>query len=388
MENILIKSTMNYHILRLMGCSRLNHTQPKLKLPKKNKVTKSHPYRIIHPWKSKALFCESMVKQVIYNKDGLVAINKPYGISSRPFDFENKKKQQTVSGIFNEKKYVLTDAVPHIAKELGYESLVIAKTPEKFTSGVTLLSASDKITEAIAKSMRRAEGARIIPRTYWTVTRRNPIFPEGERRVAMKLMEGPEKGVKEVVIVPKWSENERARGDIKILNVQFKVLSTASHNLASLMEVKASTSQWHAVRLFAATVTLSPILGDRVYGSRAQNVMGKFLLVSPFVEAAHVPPKLDPDLLKTIKMIPSKTNMIPAHVHLREMFLPSFLKKGNDISITAPLQPEFIWTCDQLGFKEQLFMPINNEINSTNNNSTLNNDEEEQLDSKQCLAIT
>ncbi|KAG8040716.1 hypothetical protein G9C98_002712 [Cotesia typhae] len=320
--------------------------------------------------------------------DGLVAINKPYGISARPFEFE-KKKQQTISGIFNEKKYVLTDAVPNIAKELGYESLVIAKTPEKFTSGVTLLSASDKVTEAIAKSMRRAEGARIIPRTYWTVTRRVPIFPEGERRVAMKLMEGPEKGVKEVVIVPKWSENERARGDIKILNVQFKVLSTASHNLASLMEIKASTSQWHAVRLFAATVTLSPILGDRVYGSRAQDVMGKFLLVSPFVEAAHMPPKLDLDLLKVIKMFPTKSIMIPAHVHLREMFLPSFLKKGNDISITASPQPEFLWTCNQLGFKEQLFTPINNEINSiSNNNSIVNNADEEQHDSQQCLAIT
>ncbi|XP_008544089.1 mitochondrial mRNA pseudouridine synthase RPUSD3 [Microplitis demolitor] len=385
MENIIMKSMMNHQVLRVLGYARLSHTQANPKYPdkKKNimtKVKKTHPYRLLHPWKSKLDFCDSMIKQVIYNKDGLVAINKPYGISSRTLGEEKKGKNAIISGIFNEKKYVLTDALPLIANALGYESLVIAKTPEKYTSGIVLLSASDKVTEAVAKSLRVAEGKRIIPRTYWTVTRRVPIFPSGERRVAMKLAKGPEKGQVEPVIISSWSENERARGDIKILNVQFKVLSSATHNLASLLEIKSSTSQWHAVRLFAAITLLSPILGDRVYGSRAQDVMGKFLAISPFVEAAHVPPRLDEELLQLIKITQSKTLMIPAHVHLREMFLPSFMKKGNDVSIVAPLQPGFLWTCKKLLINEEFLKPTDN-IDSSSSSDNPQNDVEN------CLAV-
>lgn len=63
-----------------------------------------------------------------------------------------------------------------------------------------LLSANDKITQAVDKSMKRAEGARIIPRTYWTITRRVPIYRDGERRVAMKPVNHPGSTSSQVII--------------------------------------------------------------------------------------------------------------------------------------------------------------------------------------------
>lgn len=64
---------MNHQVLRVLGYARLSHTQANPKYPdkKKNimtKVKKTHPYRLLHPWKSKLDFCDSMIKQVIYNK--------------------------------------------------------------------------------------------------------------------------------------------------------------------------------------------------------------------------------------------------------------------------------------------------------------------------------
>ncbi|KAK0168990.1 hypothetical protein PV327_002744 [Microctonus hyperodae] len=368
---------------------RLNHTNGQAKYPKskKNIMDKTaalHPYRKIHPWKSLTDFTDNILEQIIYNKDGLVAINKPYGISARPQDPNVIRKKNLPSGIVDEKNYTITDTLPSIATKLGYDSLQIVKTPERFTTGVLLLSANDKITKAVDKSMKRAEGARIIPRTYWTVTRRVPIYHNGERRVAMKPVTSLGSTSSQPHIVSNWSKNERERGDIKILNVQFKVLCAATQNLASLLEIKLSTSRWHAVRLFAATVLLSPILGDRVYGSRAQDVMGKFINISPFTDAAHVPPVLDKDLLEHLKLTPAKTLMIPAHVHLREMFLPWFQKKGNDITITAAPQPEFLWTCQQLQMNEEILESFNN----YSENSHVINSNIELPKVTQCIAIT
>ncbi|XP_015112840.1 mitochondrial mRNA pseudouridine synthase RPUSD3 [Diachasma alloeum] len=358
MENMLLRR-VDRGICRYFNILRMNHTQSEAQYRTSDgnimdKEKAIHPYRKIHPWKTKTGFSESLADSVIYNKDGLVAINKPYGISAQTLTGDEGLVNKLPSGIPNEVDYTVKDALPIIARRLGYESLRIIKTPEKFTSGVTLLGASEKIETAVAKSLRIAEGARILSRTFWTVTRDVPRKLEGENRVAMTLERF--KGRRPVpIIIDKWSKNARDRGDIKILNVQYKVLSHGTHNLASLVEIKSSTRQWHAVRLFAATVLLAPILGDRIYGSRVQHIMGKKILVNPGVDAAHMPPKLNPDLLTILKIGKGKDSMIPVHTHHREIYLPSFLQKTNTVVITAPLQPEFLWTCRQCEFNENVF---------------------------------
>lgn len=58
--------------------------------------------------------------------DGLVILNKPYGIRCKKFNsfksLENK--------IPNSVDYTLDDALPYIAKELNYSNLNIIKSPE------------------------------------------------------------------------------------------------------------------------------------------------------------------------------------------------------------------------------------------------------------------
>ncbi|XP_063980981.1 mitochondrial mRNA pseudouridine synthase RPUSD3-like [Diachasmimorpha longicaudata] len=346
-------------ICRCFYILRMNHTKTNAQYRTNDrnimdKEKQIHPYRKIHPWKTKSGFSESLADSVIYNKDGLVAINKPYGISSRTPVGDEIPVNKLPSRIPGEVNYTVKDALPAIAKRLGYESLSIIKTPEKFTSGVVLLGTSEKIHKEVEKSMRIAQGARILPRTFWAVTRDVPRLLEGESRVAMEL--GRFMGRKPVpLIINKWSNNAHERGDIKILNVQYKVLCHGTYNLSSLLEIKSSTTMWHAVRLFAAIVLYAPVLGDAIYGSRIQDIMKKKVIVSPAVDAAHAPPKINPDLLTLLKIGKNKDSMIPVHMHHREMYLPSFLRKGNDVVITAPLHPEFLWTCRQCEFNEDIW---------------------------------
>lgn len=155
----------------------------------------------------------------------------------------------------------------------------------------------------------------------------------------------------QAVIVTSWSKNEAKRQEVKILNTEFKVLSNSTLNLCSLVQIRSSTQRWHALRLFAATFLYTPILGDNLYASRIQKVGNAYVQVDPFQEYANVLPKLDKAILQLLNVQPSQQHIIPVHIHLRSIGLPSFLEKGKDLVLEAPLIPPFDWTCQQLEFK-------------------------------------
>lgn len=66
----------------------------------------------------------------------------------------------------------------------------------RFTSGVALLSANNKAANGVKKALERAQGMRIVPATYWAVTTRVPHVIHGEKRLAMRMKEGPDRGKK------------------------------------------------------------------------------------------------------------------------------------------------------------------------------------------------
>lgn len=112
--------------------------------------------------------------------------------------------------------------------------------------------------------------------------------------------------------------------------------------------MKASTENRHAIRLFASTYLYCPVLGDNICASQIQKVGNTYLKVDPFL-TYPAPPKLDRKLLQLLDVNQKQQTIIPAHIHLRSVFLPSLFKK--DVTIEAPLMPSFDWTCKQLEFK-------------------------------------
>lgn len=134
-----------------------------------------------------------------------------------------------------------------------------------------------------------------------------------------------------------------------MLNVEFKIISNSTNNLSSLIEMKASTTKWHALRLFASTRLYAPILGDNIYGSRVRNVAGEWLLTSPFASINNNLPQMNSELLEILYLNRAKQELIPCHVHARSIILPKF--KGKSLTIEAPLIPPLDWTCKRLKFK-------------------------------------
>lgn len=153
------------------------------------------------------------------------------------------------------------------------------------------------------------------------------------------------------IILTKWSNNAVKKDEVKILNVNYRIISNSTHNLSSLIEMEVSSRKWHSIRLFASTMLYSPILGDNYHGSRVQEIMGTWLKVNPFAESSWDMPQINQQLLQLLDIKQSQQEIIPTHIHLRNIYLTSFGKEKKDIVLEAPLIHPFDWTCRQLMFK-------------------------------------
>lgn len=153
------------------------------------------------------------------------------------------------------------------------------------------------------------------------------------------------------VILTTWSHNAVKRNEMKILNINYRIISNSTHNLSSLIEMEVSTKKWHSIRLFASTMLYSPILGDNYHGSRVQEIMGTWIKVNPFAESCWDMPQINKQLLQLLDIKQNQQEIVPTHVHLRNIYLTSFGKEKKDIELEAPLIHPFNWTCEQLMFK-------------------------------------
>jgi hypothetical protein len=74
-----------------------------------------------------------MFSPYLYFSDDLIILNKPYGIGlSPPPPVPTQHSRHMGNTLVGEKQYYLTEALPHIARNLGYNSLTVLKVPERF----------------------------------------------------------------------------------------------------------------------------------------------------------------------------------------------------------------------------------------------------------------
>ncbi|XP_017763257.1 PREDICTED: RNA pseudouridylate synthase domain-containing protein 4-like [Eufriesea mexicana] len=312
-----------------------------------NEMIKNHPYKHIHPWKSLEEFSDHLLNNMIYNKNGLVVLNKPYGIRRNKFESSNSRNNVPYGA-----NYVLQDAIPYIAMQLNYPNLTIIRSPEMYMSGITLLASDLNVENAIVLAYARSE---FFANTYWVITVRVPKKLKDDSCLAIKSVSNPKFQERKNILVSNWSNNEKISHKIKILKTEYEVLSNSTLNLCSLIKLKSSTHNKHAIRLFTSTCLYCPVLGDNIYANLIQKVGKTYVRVDPFLNKFGLP-KLDEKLFILLKVNPREQRIIPAHIHLKSIILPKFF--GETLTIDAPLMPYFNWTCEQLEFKSV----INNSV--------------------------
>lgn len=112
----------------------------------------------------------------LFCSDGLVAINKPYGVGLQ---------KKGIPGN-DESLFAVEDVLPELSQALSLKSLKPAKLTERFTSGISLLTSSDSAAnEKIRKCYKINETLHMHTYTYWAVTLGEPIPSKHQGKVGL-----------------------------------------------------------------------------------------------------------------------------------------------------------------------------------------------------------
>ena len=106
--------------------------------------------------------------------DGLIAINKPYGVALQSRD-----------GAGGGSPFSLADALPALENTLKCGKISPAKITERFTSGVSLFTTDQHAVDRIRKSYEVNHSLKILPMKYWAVTLGTPQPQESQVKVAL-----------------------------------------------------------------------------------------------------------------------------------------------------------------------------------------------------------
>lgn len=104
-----------------------------------------------------------LAKRLVHRGDGLVALNKPYGLVTTDVD---RSPSRNVS---------LTDLLPRLAQKLGVDKLYTVHRLDRDTTGVLLLATD----QAAAKRLNDLFHKRLVKKTYLALTKNVPEPHEG-----------------------------------------------------------------------------------------------------------------------------------------------------------------------------------------------------------------
>ncbi len=96
---------------------------------------------------------------------------------------------------------------------------------------------------------------------------------------------------------------------------------------------------------------LSPMLGDRFYSYRARMLMGHMTPISHKHSPHNHTQVLPGWMLEALGIKASETALLPKHLHLMRVHLPSYRGKGKDLNIYANPPEFFLSTSHALGVK-------------------------------------
>ncbi|KAG8190725.1 hypothetical protein JTE90_024859 [Oedothorax gibbosus] len=309
---------------------------------------KGHCYNSLFPWNNQDEFSNYLASTLVYQKGGLIALNKPFGIKSLgKSDKRTKTKPSFIVSPIPECNFTIEDSLDSLKSILNVKKLSIVKSAERFTSGIVLLSCDDYTTNAVKKSLNIAKIQKTPALTHWMITLGYPVVNFREEKVALKFLEAENEEFKQPIIVTEFSKNEVKNKKVYPVHVIYRAICVNPTLQTSMVEISSSSVKWHFVRVYASS-RIAAILGDAIYSNRMNTFMGMPVKLHIEQASAFGMPPISEDIAKALyieKGIKGHSR-IPTMLHLRSIFLPRF--KNEDVTITANLPTHFQWTAEQL----------------------------------------
>jgi len=343
--------TINSKITRLLSSSscvyiQLNNLERAFP-PNVNEGGKSGPcakdYSKLCTWKDREALVRALYDNVVYHEPetdptGLVVINKPYGLSLK----ETK-----------DSPYCLSECLASLADKLAVEKLIVLKSAERFSSGITVLGTSNATADAYKKSIGRLATTRTLSTSYLALVKGQPNLNIMES-VDRKMVDCPDVSKplfgsmhKEPVVSRQLVSSSNAfKNKIKRIHVAVNTLAKSSLG-ATVVEISPSSTGKHFLPVYLADLG-HPLLGDQMYDYRARTLMGHRVKLSTGHTNARRAQILPSHLLDALGLSKGEEWLVPKMLHLHRMFLPAWLGTGKDLTVYAPPPTHWTKTCTVL----------------------------------------
>ncbi|CAB4069458.1 RPUSD4 [Lepeophtheirus salmonis] len=251
-------------------------------------------YKAINIYEMNSMEMEKMLQNsIIYNKDGIVALNKPYGL---PMNYLE----------------IPSGALTHVHRL------------DKTTTGVLLLSSTEESHSRLTNYFRQ----RKITKIYWAIT--NGVPEPSEGIIDIPIREEKINGHFRSMLIPRVNIPLKSRtrqftsGHAQPAVSEYKVLNF-NYN-AALLEVNACTGFKHQIRAHLGFGLSTPILGDHKYSN---------------IRGIGKPQKVNGEIILRLKTRLSKSRDIPLALHAREVIIPGVGGHSQDLRIIAGIPHYF-----------------------------------------------
>lgn len=262
-------------------------------------------------------------KSIIYNKDGIVALDKPYGLVSTDADGNST--------------IVLANLLPALSRVLRVEKLYTVHRLDRDTTGVLLLASN----QVVANKLNKLFFDQQIKKKYVAITKGIPHIREGTISIPLtekSMGERQRMTLRPVKVHSKdsvASSKYNAKGKSFHAVTHFKVKKSSVG--AAFVELEPETGVRHQLRVHLSEGLNCPILGDHKYSH----------------DDKYAPQKLPQTMLDLLAVKQSKVRNIPMHLHAASIVIPGFGEEGKELCINSPLPQFFRYTMKKL----KLFKP-------------------------------
>jgi len=275
---------------------------------------------------SREELAQMLANRVLYNHDDIIAINKPYGISTEFSTTEGGRLS-------------IENALEALRKLIAPNSkrLYIMHRLDKTTTGILLLAASQLRWTELRDMFREKK----IEKKYWTVVRRIPEISEGI--IDIPLNESKICGRFKTVPVVRLGENllefgkrpmpEESESDNPLVKntpvTGYRVMRTGQK--CALLECTIRSGFTHQIRSHLGFGLGTPVLGDHKY--------------SNYLE--YKPQRLPSEMLHKLGIRSAKSRGMPQFLHAREILIPEYAN-GRNLHIKCLLPKYFVYVLRKL----------------------------------------
>ncbi|XP_022103945.1 RNA pseudouridylate synthase domain-containing protein 3-like [Acanthaster planci] len=285
------------------------------------------------PWSEKTTVDElekHISNSKVYDKDGIIALNKPAGIPVTAGSQDN-----LVS---------VVEILPKLVEAIGKPAAEIAKAAKKESSGLLLLGEDKQTANALSDAFLMARRRNQLIRKYWALTVGIPSPVQG----TINLPIGAEKIGDQTLMVPKRdaSKGSFERKEVFPCRTEYRVLS-ANHDLnCCLLELQPLKLQNQQFQVHLSN-KLCSILGDRLYSNQIRDILGVPVLVDPH-RAAIGTQNIPEGVQKVLGLRAQHMSRLPLFLHWYQVTLPKWRQK-RDVSIQATPPGYFMEAVKRLG---------------------------------------